>query len=92
MQQWIRHPQAKATEKRPFTYKGEKTYVDGRQLLQEAISLGEESGFANYSFVLYASAPYGILVEEGGGKRGNSRVEIDRDIRHYQGRCSDNQN
>ena len=70
LQQWIQHPQAKATEKRSFTYKGEKIYVDGRQLLQEAISLGEESDFADYSFVLYASAPYGILVEEGGGKRG----------------------
>ena len=70
LQHWIQHPQAKATEKRLFTYKGEKIYVDGRQLLQEAISLGEESDFADYAFVLYAAAPYGILVEEGGGKRG----------------------
>lgn len=70
LQQWVQHPQAKATDKRLFTYKGEKIYVDGRELLQEAITAGDESDFADYALVLFAAAPYGILVEEGGGKRG----------------------
>lgn len=70
LQEWIHEPTQKATTKRPFTYNGEKMMVDGRELLMEAISLGDESDFGDYTLVVYATAPYGILVEEGGGKRG----------------------
>lgn len=74
---WIQHPSPKATvrgkyapphkEDAPALY---YTYFQGRDLLNQAISNGVASNFAKYVLVVYATAPYGLLVEDGGGKRG----------------------
>ena len=70
LQEWIHQPAAKATTDRRFSYKRYVAQINGRDLLETAISSGEDSDFAKYTMVLYAAAPYGIFVQEGGGKRG----------------------
>ena len=76
---WIQTPSPKATSGKYFTKRSDEyasgnnpysTYISGRELLNDAISRGEYSNFAEYALVVYATAPYGILVEDGNGKRG----------------------
>lgn len=68
---WVQMPSPKATEGRRFSMGGKNyTVVHGRELLNEAIQGSDYANFAMFSFVLYATAPYGIIVEDGDGKRG----------------------
>ena len=68
--QWFAMPEKKATKNRPFTYKGQKESVNGRNLLNSALSVALHAGDSDYELIVYCTAPYGVLVENGNGKRG----------------------
>jgi len=70
LQQWIITPESVATRDRHFKYGDTVMDVNGRQMLMSAIQSGDSAKFSLYSLVLYAAAPYGVLVEDGNGKRG----------------------
>lgn len=70
--EWISNPAPIAQIDTPYL-SGDSmlyTYINGRDLLNEAIKSGQHSDFAKYTLVLYSAAPYGVEVDEGGGKRG----------------------
>ena len=76
---WIQTPSPKATSGKYFGERSDEyaggnnpysTYISGRELLNTAITEGKYSNFADYALVVYATAPYGIVVEDGNGKRG----------------------
>ena len=77
--QWIHNPAPKATRKKKFAVRGGGyggsdnpyyTFFSGRELLNEAISNAEYAKFADYTLAVFATAPWGLLVEDGNGKRG----------------------
>lgn len=80
--QWIHNPAPKATRKKKFKERGvdyasfgvgEHDYwqlLSGRELLNNAISNAEYAKFADYTLAVFATAPWGLLVEDGKGKRG----------------------
>lgn len=69
---WIQHPSPKAVKQGRYAAPNAQyyTYFKGRDLLRKAIAGGKESNLAKYTLVLYATAPYGLLVEDGNGRRG----------------------
>ena len=77
--QWIHNPAPKATRKKKFAPRSEEygggnapysVLISGRELLNEAISNAKYAKFADYTLAVFATAPWGLLVEDGKGKRG----------------------
>lgn len=69
---WVQMPEKKATQPRNFAYKDSPYYtkINGRELLMSALSKNLYAGMSDYELIVYCTAPYGLLVEMGDGKRG----------------------
>ena len=66
-------PPRRATSERKNIFKGAVRYINGRQLLEEAISSAELANQGQYVLGVYVAAPYGISVDLSLGRGGNNK-------------------
>lgn len=64
-------PPRRATAPRKNSYKGAVRYINGRQLLNDAISSAELAKQGHYVLGVYVAAPYGGAVDAAVGRRGS---------------------
>lgn len=69
LQTWIENSPRKATQEMVTIYHGEELSINGRELLNSAItSAASEAGsFATYTMIVFAKAPHGEWVDLGLG-------------------------
>lgn len=70
---WIQTPSPKAIRGKRFSPGADSPYyytIHGRDLLINATQNATSHNLALYALVVFAAAPYGIMVEDGDGKRG----------------------
>ena len=73
--QWIANPDSNAAEDKTYTYHGVRHTINGRRMLEEAIS-GSTARIGMYTMKVFCAVPYGAWVELGLGNGGPDKAGV----------------